>query len=186
MPSQIETYKIGDQSGIPARGLFWGMLLAVVVCLLISYVTELPILYHYGANQMNYLRCIQIPMESMTMASRYISNPKGPDITGLSAGAFGMLFTWILALMRFRFFSFPLHPLGYAIGLSRRTMDWMWLSIFLGWLAKTITLRAGGLRAYRVMLPLFLGMLLGDFTAGAVFGILGCIFPQTTGYSVYP
>ncbi|MDQ2731014.1 MAG: hypothetical protein M3Y56_05095 [Armatimonadota bacterium] len=186
MPAQLENYKIGEVAGLPPAALFWAMLLAVPFALVVAYLTELPVIYHYGANQMNYLRYTQIPRDSMTLVARFITNPKGPDTTGLSAGGFGFLFTCCLALLRGRYFAFPFHPLGYAIGFSRRTIEWMWFSIFLGWAAKCITLRAGGLSAYRVMLPFFLGLLLGDFTTGGIFGLLGCIFPETAGYSVYP
>ena len=186
MPAQLESYRIGESAGISSRALFWGMLLATLFALVISYVEELPIIYYYGANQMNYFRHTQIPRDSMTLVSQFMSDKRGPDHVGLSAGSFGFLFTCVLALLRGRFFSFPLHPLGYAIGFSRRTIEWMWFSIFLGWAAKSITLKSGGLRLYRVVLPFFLGLLLGDFTAAGIFGIIGCLFPQTAGYSVYP
>ena len=186
MPAQLESYKIADSAGIPERALFWAITLAVPFALIVACATELPVIYHYGALQMDYLRYTQIPRDSMTLAARFISNPKGPDQTGLSAGTFGFLFTFLLAFFRARVFSFPFHPLGYAIGFSRRTIEWMWFSIFVGWAAKGLTLRAGGLNAYRIMLPFFLGLLLGDFTMGGFFGLLGCIFPETAGWSVYP
>ena len=43
--------------------------------------------------------------------------------------------------------------IGYAVGFSRRTIDWMWFSIFLGWAFKVILLRLGGMHLYRRALP---------------------------------
>jgi len=186
MPAQLENYKIGDASGVPESGLFWGMLLAIPVALALSYVVELPIMYYYGANQMNYFRDIQIPNESMNLLSRYISTPKSADTTAISAGMFGFMFTLLLGFLRSRFFSFPFHPVGFAIGFSRRTIEWMWFSIFVGWFFKFLTLRSSGLTGYRRLLPFFLGLILGDFTMAGIFGLLGCFYPQTAGYSVYP
>jgi hypothetical protein len=185
MPAQLESYKIGELASISDRALFWGMLLAIPAALVISYVIELPIIYHYGASQLDYFRSNQIPQGAMDHASHALDNPRGPDTLGIGAGVSGFAFTCALALLRTRFFPFPIHPLGYAIGFSRRTIEWMWFSIFLGWAAKKMVLR-GGLSAYRKALPFFLGMILGDFTMGGIFGLLGCLFPATSGYSVYP
>jgi hypothetical protein len=41
-------------------------------------------------------------------------------------------------------------------------MHSMWLSIFLGWLAKVTITRFGGNESYRRATPFFLGMALGD------------------------
>ncbi len=42
----------------------------------------------------------------------------------------------------------------------------LWLPVFVSWFAKVLILRYGGLRAYRRALPFFLGLVLGEFTAG--------------------
>jgi hypothetical protein len=42
----------------------------------------------------------------------------------------------------------------------------MWLPVCLTWLLKGVLLRYGGLRAYRRALPFFLGLILGEFSAG--------------------
>ncbi|MCA1597039.1 MAG: hypothetical protein LC772_11535, partial [Chloroflexi bacterium] len=186
MPAQLEGYKIGSASGIPDRFLFWALLLSVLIGLIISYGIELPIIYHYGANQMNVMRYQQIPRESFNLLSRWTSSPKPADSLGLSAGCMGFIITAGLTVLRARFFPFPFHPLGFAIGFSRRTIDWLWFSIFVGWACKSLTLRAGGLEAYRKLLPFFLGLLLGDFCLGGIFGLLGCLYPAAAGYSVYP
>jgi hypothetical protein len=54
-------------------------------------------------------------------------------------------------------------------------MNWMWLSIFLAWLAKAGLLRWGGLKGYRAALPFFLGLILGEFMVGSIANILGII-----------
>ncbi len=41
-------------------------------------------------------------------------------------------------------------------------------AILLTWLVKLFLLRYGGLRAHRAALPLFIGLLVGDFTATVV------------------
>ena len=78
---------------------------------------------------------------------------------------------------------FLLIPLGFAIGPTQPMQD-LWFSIFLGWIAKSVTLRYGGYKAYRAALPAFLGIILGQAVGCAgwliVDGIAG-----TTGNMVY-
>ena len=42
-----------------------------------------------------------------------------------------------------------------------------WVSIFLGWLAKILILRYGGVRLYRAARPVFLGLIVGEVLAAA-------------------
>jgi hypothetical protein len=62
----------------------------------------------------------------------------------------------------------------------------MGFSIFLGWLAKALILRSGGLQTYRRFLPLFLGFILGEFSMGVIFGIVGTVNTDASGYQLYP
>jgi hypothetical protein len=42
------------------------------------------------------------------------------------------------------------------------------------------------MRFYRLALPFFLGLILGEFTMGGVFGFIGVLSPATAGYQTYP
>ena len=53
-----------------------------------------------------------------------------------------------LSLARQTFTWWPIHPLGYALACTN-SMEYMWCPFFLAWVAKLITLRYGGIRAYR-------------------------------------
>lgn len=74
--------------------------------------------------------------------------------------------------MRMRFIWWPIHPAGYAISGSW-SMNPFWFSIFISFLFKWSILRFGGLRAYRKSIPLFLGLVMGEFTVGSFWSILG-------------
>ena len=56
------------------------------------------------------------------------------------------------------------------------------LPFFIAWLAKIIIIKSGGMKLYRKMMPLFLGLIAGDFLGGAVTTLIGCL----TNISVYP
>jgi hypothetical protein len=162
------------------------MMVAVFLSAILAYLILIPIIYHYGGITMNRQRFYQVPTEPFRELSRLLATPRVPDPVGMAAGAFGGLFTLFLSVMRLQFLWWPFHPLGYAVGFSRRTIDWMWFSIFLGWLIKLLILRFGGMPTYRWAMPLMLGFILGEFTMGVLFGALGVAIPETAGYQLYP
>lgn len=186
MPSQLENLKMADTIGLSGRSIAAAMLVAVLISAIIAYVVLIPIVYHYGGITMNRQRFYQVPTEPFRELSRLLATPRVPDPVGIAAVLFGGVFTLFLSFMRLQFLWWPFHPLGYAVGFSRRTIDWMWFSIFLGWLVKLIVLKYGGMPCYRRVLPLMLGFILGDFTMGVFFGFLGVVLPDTAGYQLYP
>ena len=82
----------------------------------------------------------------------------------------GAVFTGILYALRFRYPTFPVHPIGFAIS-SSGPMRSSFSSIFITWAIKTSILRVGGLETYRKGAPLFLGMLTGHL-AGIALGLV--------------
>jgi len=86
--------------------------------------------------------------------------PSDTNTSGTMATGFGLVFTLILAFLKLRFQWWPLHPVAYPIAPAS-TIQSMTLAIFGTWLFKALLLRYGGLRAHRVALPFFLGLLAG-------------------------
>ena len=90
-----------------------------------------------------------------------------------------MAFAYFLYSMKLRVGWWRFHPLGFAVSTSY-SIGTLWLPMFIAWAAKLITLRAGGLKTYRVVLDFFLGLLLGDFIVGCLWPIIGWIFGMST------
>jgi hypothetical protein len=42
------------------------------------------------------------------------------------------------------------------------------------------------MQIYRRALPFFLGFILGEFSMGGVFGIIGVLYPDAAAYQTYP
>ncbi len=78
-----------------------------------------------------------------------------------------MLVTIGLGLLRLRFWWWPFHPLGY-LAANCWGMHWFWVPFFIGWGAKVLTLRYGGLRLYRRMMPLAVGLMMGDMVGRGI------------------
>lgn len=105
----------------------------------------------------------------------WISTPQPPDTGSLEGYTFGCLFALFLAAMRLRFYWWPFHPVGYMVAGSYGLFR-IWLPVFISWLAKSLILRYGGLRGYRVALPFFIGLILGEFGAGFLRTMLDLAF----------
>jgi hypothetical protein len=89
----------------------------------------------------------------------------------------GTVFTAFLAAMRLRFTAWPLHPVGFLL-CNTFPMRMIWFSIFLGWLAKFITVRFGGIELFRNLKPLFLGLIIGEAAAVAFWLVINLILVQ--------
>jgi hypothetical protein len=67
-----------------------------------------------------------------------------------------------------------LHPAGYAVSSTYGMRDY-WSMFLLVWLIKRLLLKYGGLKLHRQVMPLFFGMILGEFAVGGFWAILGII-----------
>jgi hypothetical protein len=60
----------------------------------------------------------------------------------------GLVIVGLLSFLHARYISFPLEPIGFIITLSDGNLWGMSLPFFVAWIAKTLTLRVGGSKAY--------------------------------------
>jgi hypothetical protein len=186
MPAQLEDLRMVRAVGLSAASLGVAVMFASAVASAFAFWIYLPIIYRFGGVNMNGQRFLDVPVFPFRELSSYLTNPKPGDWVATCAVAVGFLFALLLSALRLRFAWWPFHPIGYAVGFSRRTIEWMWFSVFLGWLCKLLILRAGGLKNYRRCMPIFLGFILGEFTMGVLFGIVGTVNTSAAGYQLYP
>jgi hypothetical protein len=114
----------------------------------------------------------------------WLDYPAESDLDGLPFMAAGMLGTFLLMFLRTHFLWWPLHPIGYAVGHSF-IIDLIWTPMCLSWALKKLILQYGGIRAYRQAMPLFIGLLLGDYVSACIFSLIGVIFDIPM-YRVFP
>lgn len=186
MPAQMDDTKMVETGGLDWRGMRRAVFFAIVAAFFITLMVYLPLVFRTGGLKMDGQRFFEVPVRPFRDLAKFVSTPSAPDHMATAYLGLGFVACLLLSWLRLKFLWWPLHPLGYAVGFSRRTIDWMWFSIFLGWLIKLIIIRAGGLPAYRKLMPFFLGMILGEFAMGVLFGALASVWPATAGYQVYP
>jgi len=188
MPQQLEAMKIAEAApGLLSRPLARCFLGASAIAVLASFASVLSLYYHYGATtplgdnewrNYNGQLPFQILMDALSGQQR--SEPHRLIWMGL-----GFVITTLLMAARRAFFWWPLHPAGFAMAQAGYALHWTWFPTFLGWAAKGLLLRYGGMKLYRRAVPVFLGLIFGDVLIACLWSILGVAL-DTSMYMFFP
>ncbi len=176
MPHQLEAFKIGRHFRLSENRLVVALIVASIVGAIISVVGHVALYYEY--------RFVRWGIGEFRRLQNWITSPTTPNLIAIQHMGFGFIFTGVLTALKRQFLWWPFYPVGYAVG-NGWAIGWMWFSIFLGWLFKRILFTGGGVRAYRKALPLFLGLIFGQFLAGSLWSLLGVLFNKNM-YTLFP
>jgi len=177
MPHQLEGFKIAEQEKISPRLIFKVETVALIIGTFSAFFILLSLFYDYGAVVRVHGWSHGPGWETYGRLATLLSSQEMPDKAIIGQMGFGLVFTVFLMIMRRTFLWWKLHPVGFAVA-SGWSISWMWFSIFIGWLCKSIILRSGGLKAHRKAIPFFLGMILGQLTIGSIWSIIGMILER--------
>jgi hypothetical protein len=97
-----------------------------------------------------------------------LEHPGGPDGMRTTWAVGGALVALGLTLARTLWLRFPLHPLGFIIALSYGPTTMLWFPFTVIFLLKWALLKVGGIGAFRRLIPLFMGLVLGHYVFGGV------------------
>ncbi len=185
MPHQLEGFKLAERTNTSNKRLALAMMIAVGLGALSAFWALLDRGYQLGM-------AVRAPGPSLTAFGRepyarlqtWLVTLTGTNVPQTIFTIVGFLFTFVLMATRMRFFWWPFHPAGYAITTSWG-MNIIWSCLFISWLIKLIILKYGGLKVHRQAIPFFLGLILGEFTVGSLWTIIGIVFGiQTYGFWV--
>lgn len=165
MPNQLEGFKFAERSGMHNRRLLLAMILATAVGTLAAPWASLHLGYKYGGSDI-------WSGQTFRRLQSWLSNPSKPNYPAVVAMGVGLSLTLFLMRMRMKFFWWPLYPAAYPIS-STWAMSFFWFSILISWAVKWVILKYGGLRIHRRAIPFFLGLILGQFIIGSLWGIVG-------------
>ena len=156
------------------------LLLALAVGYAVSFTSTLLVEYRYAwtldtpghpPNQWGALDNTRVLVDSTVQYSKANYHPaQSPAGNYL----FGFVLISILAALRLRLAWWPLHPIGYLM-LYTYPGTHLWLSIFIGWLAKNLILRFGGTRMYTNAKPFFIGLIVGESAAAGFWLAMGIV-----------
>ena len=166
MPCFANALKLAEEIRGSKRALAWAVGLAVILALAGSIWSILTLSYKYGGVNLHGFWFIGVPKIAFTSIAPLFAHPVSASLGGWLFTGIGAILMGLLTLARHRLFWWPVHPLGFATG-TFNIMGYVWFSIFVAWLLKSIILKYGGASLYRKTRPFFLGLIMGQiFIAG--------------------
>jgi hypothetical protein len=178
MPHQLEGMRIAERRGLESGRLLIGIMLACIVGIIASFWSLLFSGYHYGWSTSNTgLAAHVFGREPYDRLASWLRSPTYLNLTAAGAVGAGLAFSLALLVMRTTFIWWPLHPVGYAVS-SSWSMNLLWMPLLIAWVIKLNLLRYGGLRLYRQALPLFMGLVLGEYVAGGLWALAGVVLQR--------
>ncbi len=165
----LDSLKFADGVQVRRRSLLAVFAIALVVSIITAGWLHVTLPYRLGAVQMYSYVYTGNPVWAFQDAHANLAHTNPPpafanDIWFLV----GILVTLALVVLRTTMSGFPLNPLGYAL-CGSWTMKVFWFPCLVAWLLKVLILRYGGMGLYRRLRPLFLGLVLGEFTVAVLF-----------------
>jgi len=179
---QMESFRLADELGMRKRQMVGVGIAAVAIGLVLAFWMFLWTYYSFGTNVLaggstsgtggvRIAYCLQ----SWQQTSGQITLATTAERPRHVAALVGFLVTVGLLVTRAVMLRSWLSPLGYIMATINGMQ--LWWSFLLAWIAKAAILRLGGVTLYRRMVPLFLGLALGQFfIGGVVWGTLAIFF----------
>ncbi len=172
-PHQLEAFRLADRMNLSInRKLIMGILVATVVGSIAACWAYLHTAYHYRGSTWP-------GWPIFNRLQNWLNYSRGTDFKSLIFMSVGMGIGLGFLIARRLFIWWPFHPAGYVIG-GTWSLNLLWFSIFVSWVAKLIILRFGGLKLHRQASAFFIGLVLGEFVTASFWGFVGAILGQST------
>ncbi|MFN4242434.1 MAG: DUF6785 family protein [Tepidisphaerales bacterium] len=105
---------------------------------------------------------------------RSATAPPHDPLTWFTGGFAAVL---LLYIGRLTFPSWPLHPIGLLM-VGSYPLNTLWLSFFVGWLAKVLVVRFGGTELYAAAKPVAIGIIVGESLAAALWMLTAMLLAE--------
>jgi hypothetical protein len=184
MPHGLEAFRIAERLKMDNRRYLIAMFLAVLAGIICGLWAMLWVFNKYGAAAQAIGPGEWFGREAWEMVDRWFTTPEIFQRQPFYAILIGLGFSLILAVLRLNFRWWPFHPVGYAVSGSW-SMEQLWLCVLVAWLIKVLLLKYGGAKAYKPVVPLFVGLIMGDFMVGSYWNIFGIVTEQQV-YHFWP
>jgi hypothetical protein len=179
MMQTLQASKLLHTARIRARRLGWTTALATIIAIGFGFAAILITVQPRGAGTLDYWPWTWMNSRLGAALAANIRAPEAPDGMLRAALAIGGAVVLGLVWLQSRFVGWPLSPYGFLIASTYYTNTMMWASIFIGWLAATVVLRYGGLKLFRQLRPIALGLVLGYYIMKLPITVLSAIFGVT-------
>ncbi len=172
MPNFLEGFKMAEGRRMPFAPLLGVFALAAIASLGTTFAANYFVTYSAGGQAKAIGYKWWVGNEAYAQLAGWLKSGQVPGQQSLWFFIGGLILVGILAYMRQAFLWWPLHPTGFALGISY-AMNYFWFCVFVAWVAKLCITRYGGMEAHKRAVPFFLGLVLGDYAIGALWSLLG-------------
>lgn len=194
MPYVMNGVRGAAQVKVSAGKVLAVLMLTAGVAVVASAYGKIATSYKYGGVNMDIGANVTFPASFLGHPATYQKNRPNYDFikTGerriLPVNVAHVIIGGVIAtgmlILRTRFLWWPLHPFGIVM-CGTWAMQMFWFSIMIGWMAKGFVMSFMGASRYRRILPLFLGMVLGECLIAALWAGIGLV-TGTPGRSILP
>jgi hypothetical protein len=161
----LESLKIADSAQLRTRPLLLAMTIGFLLSLVVGVYVTLTGIYHYGFFGLRAATGTFWLGSQVRWGAGHIfaalNDPSNLDWNAVAGTVAGAVVALSLGTLRLRFWWWPFHPVGY-LAANSWGMQSFYSAFFIGWLAKTLVTRYGGLRLYRHTVPLAIGLIGGE------------------------
>lgn len=177
MPIGLEAMKMAQATKSSQSKFFWAVIVAACVGAAATFWAYLHLGYSHGLEtRWNYGAAwaweVTKRINMWWGRSPEIVDPNWVSNTAMGAG---FAFCLLLSYARMHILSWPFHPIGFIIS-GMYQVNLVWVPLLIAWLIKVCILRYGGLRIYKLAIPFFLGLIVGEMVMGCLWGIIGIVF----------
>ncbi|MEM2352383.1 MAG: DUF6785 family protein [Thermoproteota archaeon] len=172
----LQTQAMGTLAKLRLKDVFIFTTIATIIALIVAHSTRVWIVNLLGTGRVPiWGGCAVNQWCWISIDVAYKQLP--PIGTQLSAGLVGFIIIMALHLLRTRFVWWPLHPIGFIMSTAPAIAHMReWNCFFGAWIAKYLTLRIGGSKAYEEYgIPIAGGLMAGYVLSNLVAYIVGTI-----------
>ena len=186
LPAYVDSIHLSESSGIERKQLMRALAIATLLSVFTSLWVALDAYYKYGAataNCENWRPAVGREGFNVLRATLDGTAPKA-GVPQILAAAWGAMLVVVFYIANLRFTWWPFHPVGFVLA-QIRMFDWMWLPMGLAAVVKTLTLRTGGLKSYKRVMPFFVGLVVGDYVISGILTLLSWLMKMPM-YKTFP
>jgi hypothetical protein len=172
---QIDGMRLADFGRVKRRSIVTIMLIACVVGMGLAWWYHLDVGYKCGqgligekTGRAGQAWAFSWSRGQYQLLDRAVNYPQGPEVPVLAAYGLGCLTSLSLTVLRSRFATFPLHPIGFILGTLYGDSTPYWFAFLFAWVCQRVLLRYGGLPLYRKAVPAFLGLAFAHIFIGGI------------------
>jgi hypothetical protein len=175
-PALLSSFKMGELTGTSNRKIIKVALVVLLVVPFFSLLSMVTLSHLFGAS-----RFAEYSDMGSNVVMRFAYEGSHESWPAKSPYQFevalGIIMVGLLGYLHSRFIWFPLEPIGWLMSISEHTqLEGVWTSILVAYVAKSITLRVGGSKAYEEYgVPVASGMMIGTAIAILLGGFVGAI-----------